>query len=133
MLIFTFFILGPLCLILGILFVLNSTVWHLDSKSGLMVTKVYLWESLGAGLGGFLGSLVLIPHLSNFSIQSWLFIVLLLFSVLLMASFSKGKKIFFWLVAILIVLAFKIGKLDTYLEGKSLDKLWRGSGSCKIG
>jgi len=126
MLIFTFLILGPLCLILGILFVLNSTVWYLDSKSGQMVTKVYLWESLGAGMGGFLGSLILIPHLSNFSIQSWVSIVLILFSVLLMVIFSKGKKIFFFLVAILVILAFKIGRLDTYLEGKSLDKLWRG-------
>ena len=126
MLVFTFFTLGPLCLILGILFVLNSTVWHLDSKSGLMVTKVYLWESLGAGLGGFLGSLVLIPNLSNFSTQSWLFMVLFLFSILLLVSFSKGKKILFFFVAILVILAFKIGRLDTYLEGKSLSKLWRG-------
>ncbi|MDP3025973.1 MAG: fused MFS/spermidine synthase [candidate division Zixibacteria bacterium] len=126
MLIFTFLILGPLCLILGILFVLNSTVWHLDPKLGKMVTKVYLWESLGAGLGGFLGSLVLIPHLSNFSVQSWLFMVLFLFSILLWVSFSKGRRMFFFLGAIIVVLAFKIGKLDTYLEGKSLNKLWRG-------
>jgi len=131
MLIFTFLILGPLCLILGILFVLNSTVWHLDPKLGKMVTKVYLWESLGAGLGGFLGSLVLIPHLSNFSVQSWLFMVLLLFSVSLMVSYSRRKKIFFFLVAILVILVFKIGRLDTYLEGKSLDKLWRGQAVAK--
>jgi spermidine synthase len=126
MLVFTFFVLCPLCLILGILFVLNSTVWRLESKSGLMVTKVYLWESLGAGLGGFVGSLVLIPHLSNFSIQSWLFILLFLFSVLLWISFSRRKSFFFLLGAVIVVLAFKIGKLDYYLEGKSLSMLWRG-------
>lgn len=131
MLIFTFLVLGPLCLILGILFVLNSTVWHLDSKSGLMVTKVYLWESLGAGLGGFLGSLVLIPLLSNFSIQSWLSIVLILFSVLLIAGFSKGKKFLYLVIAILVVLAFKIGKLHTYFEQESLSKLWRGQAVAK--
>ena len=126
LLIFTLIILCPLCLILGILFVLNSTVWHLDPKLEQMVTKVYLWESLGAGLGGFLGSLVLIPHLSNFSIQSWIFITLFLFSVLLIVSFSKGKKFLYLVIAILVVLAFKIGKLDIYLEGKSMSKLWRG-------
>ncbi|HVP35835.1 MAG TPA: fused MFS/spermidine synthase [Terriglobales bacterium] len=126
MLIFTFIVLCPPCLILGILFVLNSTVWQIDIKSGLMVTKVYLWESLGAGVGGFLGSIILIPHLSNFSIQSWLFILLFLFSILLWMSFSSGKKRIFILVAVSAVLVFKIGKLDTYLESISLSKLWRG-------
>jgi spermidine synthase len=90
------------------------------------VTKVYLWESLGAGVGGFLGSLVLIPYLSNFSIQSWLFIVLLLFSGLLLISFPNRGKRFFWLSVIFVVLAFKVGKLDSYLEVKSLNMLWRG-------
>jgi len=123
---FTLLMLGPLCLILGILFVLNSTVWTFNSKQNFLVTKVYLWESLGAGLGGLLGSLVLIPKLSNFSIQSWLFMALLFFSVLLWKDLGKRRKIFFSSLVLLLVLAFKIGRLDTYLENESLSRLWRG-------
>lgn len=131
MLVFTFFVLCPLCLILGILFVLNSTVWRFDSRPSFLVTKVYLWESLGAGLGGLLGSLVLIPHMSNFSIQGWLFMVLLLFSGLLLTGFSKRGRGILWLLAILAVLIFKAGKLDGYLEKESLGKLWRGQAVVK--
>jgi len=123
MLLFTFAIMCPLCLVLGILFVLNSTLWLFESRQNILVTRVYLWESFGAGLGGLLGSLVLIPNLSNFSVQSWLSIALLLYSILLIKDFIKRKVIFF--LILLGILSFKIGKLDGYLNDKSLNGLWR--------
>jgi spermidine synthase len=123
MLLFTFFILCPLCLVLGVLFVLNSKVWNFNSTQKFLVTRVYLWESLGAGTGGFLVSLILIPHLSNFFIQNWLFIVLILFSTLLLKDSIKRKLTF---ILILIgIFSFKIGRLDSYLNDKSLNRLWR--------
>jgi len=121
---FTLFALLPLCLILGILFVLNSRVWVFESKQDFLVTKVYLWESLGAGIGGLLGSLVLIPNLSNYTIQSWLFIAVLFFSFLLIKGLGKKVRIFF--IILLGVLVIKIGGVDTHLEGFALNKLWRG-------
>ncbi len=121
---FTLIALAPLGLILGMLFVLNSTVWQFELKQDFLVTKVYLWESLGAGTGGFLCSLILLPFLSNFSIQIWLFIVVLLFSVLLLKS--TGRRIIVLFLALVAVFAFKIGKVDEYLEKTSLSRLWRG-------
>lgn len=121
---FILVILAPLCLILGMLFVLNSTVWQFNSDDDFLVTRVYLWESLGAGIGGFLCSLILIPFLTNFSIQIWLFIVVFLFSILLLKDLGKRRIVFF--LILLGVLAFKIGRVDNYLERTSLNKLWRG-------
>lgn len=121
---FTLLALFPLCLILGILFVLNSTVWVFESKKDFLVTKVYLWESLGAGVGGLLGSLALIPNLSNFTIQGWLFIAVLIFSFLLIKGL--GKKVVIFFLILLGVIIFKIGGVETFLERYSLNNLWRG-------
>ena len=63
MLVFSFVIMAPLCLIWGILFVLNSRFWKLETEVSSLVTRVYLWESIGAGMGGLLTTFLFIPHL----------------------------------------------------------------------
>jgi len=54
MFVFAFILTSFLCLCLGITFVLNSKSWAFDESLIFSVNRVYLWDSLGAGLGGFL-------------------------------------------------------------------------------
>ena len=72
MFLFAFGAMSVLCLCLGITFVLNSRSWAFDESLVFSVNRVYLWESLGAGLGGFLVTFVLIPHFSNLQIVVFL-------------------------------------------------------------
>ena len=79
MFLFAFGAMSILCLCLGITFVLNSKSWKYDESRIFSVNRVYLWESLGAGLGGFLVTFILIPQFSNFQIVVFLFCLNLLF------------------------------------------------------
>lgn len=126
MLLFALGAMSPLCLILGITFVLNSKVWTFDETVDFSVNKVYLWESLGAALAGILVTLVLIPGLSNFSVALVLFLLNVAFWSL---SFSRGwrtpGKIVLWTLLVLAIGA-SLGsnwgeRLDRYTAGK----MWR--------
>jgi spermidine synthase len=126
MLFFTFIIMFPLCLLWGIIFVLNSRLWEFEKLHSFLVNKVYLWESLGAGLGGLLATLVLIPQLSNFNIIIFLSILNLFLSALLLAEIShRLKTVSVWLGVIILIFIFFSLRIDKVLDDFSLSKAWR--------
>ncbi|MGB8656411.1 MAG: fused MFS/spermidine synthase [Candidatus Zixiibacteriota bacterium] len=127
MFVFAFAAMSPLCLCLGISFVLNSKSWVLDESSIFAVNRVYLWESLGAAVGGFLVTFALIPYFSNFSIVTILFCLDLLLSALLLARDAKRwRKILVGVMAICIVFGFILSGLSDALDRFSATKMWRG-------
>ena len=141
MLLFTFVIMFPLCLLWGIIFVLNSRLWEFEKLPSFLVNRVYLWESLGAGLGGLLATFVLIPQLSNFDIIIFLSILNLFLSAFLLSGkscrglinqaptnpgiFQRAKTVFVWLGIIILIFIFFSLKLGKILDHFSLSKAWR--------
>ncbi|MCK4384824.1 MAG: hypothetical protein KAW52_01045, partial [candidate division Zixibacteria bacterium] len=53
MLLFSLLGMSLFCFLLGITFVLNSKSWKFDQSSVFLINRIYLWESVGTGLGGF--------------------------------------------------------------------------------
>lgn len=127
MLLFSFLGMSFFCFLLGLTFVLNSKSWAFDQSLVFLVNRVYLWESLGTGLGGFVATFILIPNLSNFQIIVMLFILNLLLSAFLLTKGSKNRsKVVIWALAFLVILGFKGMKLDEKLDSFSLNTMWRG-------
>ncbi len=127
MLLFSFLGMSALCFLLGFTFVLNSKSWTADQSLVFLVNRVYLWESLGTGLGGFTATFFLIPSLSNFQIIVILFYLnLFLFALLLTKGLNSRSRIVVWTVALLVVIGFKGTNLDTKLDHFSLSKIWKG-------
>jgi len=127
MLLFSFLGMSPFCFLLGITFVLNSKSWKFDQSLIFLVNRVYLWESLGTGLGGFLATFILIPNLSNFQIIVILFSLnLLLFAFLFAKGLKNTSKVLIWALTLLAIISFKGIKLDTQLDHFSLSRIWKG-------
>jgi len=126
MLLFAFIVMSFLCLCLGIAFVLNSKSWAFDESLIFSVNRVYLWESLGAGLGGLLVTFVLIPKFSNFEIVVMLFSLnLLFFTFLLTYDLKRLTKVLVWVVVIFVILGFSASKLDNSLDRFSVSRMWK--------
>jgi spermidine synthase len=127
MFLFAFGAMSLLCVCLGIAFVLNSRSWALDESLIFSVNRVYLWESLGAGLGGFLVTFALIPHFSNLQIVVFLFSLnLLLFALLVSRSLKRGTIALVWSTVILLIIGLPASGLDESLDRLSVGRMWRG-------
>ena len=77
MLLTTFCVLGPLCILSGALFTAGSRVYATaaTASTGEATGSVYLWEAVGSSGGGVLAGLILIRYLSSLEI-AWLLAVL---------------------------------------------------------
>ncbi len=127
MLLFSFLVMSVFCFLLGTTFVLNSKSWKFDQSLVFLVNRVYLWESLGTGLGGFVTTFLLIPDLSNFQIITVLSSLnLLLFAFLFSKNFRNISKVLIWALTLLVLISFKGIKLDAKLDHFSLSKIWKG-------
>jgi spermidine synthase len=126
MFVFAFIVMSFLCLCLGITFVLNSKSWAFDESIIFSVNRVYLWESLGAGLGGFLVTFILIPNFSNFEMIEMLFALnFLFFAFLLTRDLKRWTKALVWVAVIFVIVGFSASKLDESLDRFSASRMWR--------
>jgi spermidine synthase len=126
MFLFAFMVMSFLCLVLGITFVLNSKSWTLDETRIFLVNRVYLWESLGAGVGGFLVTFLLIPHMSNFFIAILIFFVNLIFCALLLNQEKKWRiRVLIWSTVFLLILFFSVFNFSHSLDIYSGRKAWK--------
>jgi spermidine synthase len=127
MFVFTAVAMSFLCICLGVTFVLNSKSWPFDQSRIFSVNRVYIWESLGAALGGILVTLVLIPNLSNFSIAILLLSLNFLFCVFLSTRHLKSWiRILIWAGSISALIAFPASKLNRLIDRYSSGRMWRG-------
>jgi len=136
MLLFSFLGMSVFCFLLGLTFVLNSKSWAFDESLVFLVNRVYLWESVGTGLGGFVATFIFVPNLSNFQIIVLVFSLNLLLSAFLLTKGLKNisprqgggfsTKVLIWTLAFLVIVGFKGLKLDEKIDSFSLNTIWRG-------
>ncbi|MCJ7508909.1 MAG: hypothetical protein MUO85_09310 [candidate division Zixibacteria bacterium] len=124
MMISSFILLAPFCFLLGFVFVLNSKVWQFSDISGFLVNRVYLWESIGAGLGGVLTTFVFISKLSNFDIIQIIVLLNILLGIILLAKYVSKFKLALTSFLFLVIIFMLIG-YQSKLEKISLKLLWR--------
>ena len=126
MLLFALVALSPLCLVLGVTFVLNSKAWAFDETRVFAVNRVYLWESLGAGIAGFVVTLALIPSLSNFSIVYILILLnLALFGILFPREPRRLTTATVWTVMVVIIAGLLLSDFGHRLDGYTAGRMWR--------
>jgi len=136
MVLFSFLGMSIFCFLLGLTFVLNSKSWAFDQSLVFLVNRVYLWESLGTGLGGFVATFIFVPNLSNFQIIVLVFSLNLLLSAFLLTKGLKNisprqgggfsTKVLIWTLTFLVIIGFKGMKLDEKIDSFSLNTIWRG-------
>jgi spermidine synthase len=126
MLLFGLLALSPLCLVLGITFVLNSKAWAFDETRVFAVNRVYLWESLGAALAGFAVTFILIPGFSNFSIAYMLVVLnLAFFAILLFRRSATWARLAALAVTVLVVGGFLASHFGGRLDRYTAARMWR--------
>ncbi len=127
MLFFSFVVMAPLCILWGIIFVLNSRFWRIESEVSSLVTRVYLWESLGAGIGGLLTTFLFIPSFSNLDILVLVWMVNLLLALFLFFNSAKlTRSIIISCGIVVLFFAFFLTNAGVSLQDFSLKKLWKG-------
>jgi len=109
MLLTSFSVLGPLCILSGALFTAGSKVYQTaaTTSAGEATGSVYLWEAVGSSGGGVVAGLMLIRYLSSLDI-AWLLAVLNLMAACGLAITSRPlrRAVIGGLVGIAAVLAF---------------------------
>jgi spermidine synthase len=126
MLLFGLLVLAPLCLILGITFVLNSKAWAFDETRVFAVHRVYLWESLGAALAGFGVTFILIPSFSNFTIAYMLIVLnLAFFATLLFRRSAAWARLAAVAVTVLVIGGLFASNSGRWLDRYTAARMWR--------
>lgn len=127
MLLTSFCVLGPLCILSGALFTAGSRVYQTaaGAPAGEATGSVYLWEAVGSSGGGVVAGLLLIRYLSSLDI-AWLLALLNLMAACGLAISSRPlrRAAMASLIGIGAVLAFSGWPRN--LEAMSQARLWRG-------
>jgi len=125
-------ILAPLGIVDGLLFALGCALYSdLSKRRDLTVGRVYLYEGLGAGLGGILYTFVLILLLGAFEVALLLGTVNLISALLLLSLRGEkdtGKTALrglLWSFLALNILLFTLSGAGG-LEKQSLERQWKG-------
>jgi spermidine synthase len=116
----------PLCLVLGGLFVLTAR--HFSSPAlGIAqgISSIYLGEAVGAFLGGLLTTLLLLPYLSHFQISFLLLFLNLLVGLVLWRRSRKHLLASVSLLSLLLLLLFAL-RLPSLLDRRAWQWHWKG-------
>ena len=132
----SFFVLAPLCILLGFSFALAchilANIWE---KSARSIGQIYILESIGASVGGLLASFVLIPYLSVY--QNIFTVGTLNLTAALVLQFAVNRTYQFSdyraliavsitiVLIVVVVLSFPLG-LISKLQNFSAKLQWRG-------
>jgi spermidine synthase len=122
----SFLVLAPMCLLLGFLFDAYCHAWSKGEDAAASIGSVYIFEALGAGLGGVVFAWVLVRTLDPSQIASVLLLLNLLSCVATLALERKLRVTAVAVSAITIIVA-----ASTYFGGAawlrqtSLGWLWQ--------
>jgi len=133
MIISSFLILSPVCLLLGFMFSLSCRIYQTGSAEGAEKTGLtYAWESIGAMFGGVLSSFILIRLFNSITISVILGLLNIFAAFCLQLRLKKNKNgisftailpaIF---IAVLVLWSFKVRVWDG-LDEYSRRKQWQG-------
>lgn len=126
-----FIILLPVCLLLGFMFSLSSSIDNNNSRIiAVKIGMVYFLETAGSIIGGLLVSFILIRLLNPFQIMAVLSL-LNITGALFLQTFSESKKtkpvfIAIFTISFIVVLLIWLFNGWDYLQQKSLKMQWKG-------
>jgi len=131
-LLWTALVLTPLGIVDGVLFTLGCALYSDSSKQyALSIGRVYLYEGLGAGVGGIAYTLLLIPFFNSFEVALLLGIANLISGILLLSL--RGERTVIGGAAGGLLWSFLIAYLSIFtlsgargLEKISLERQWSG-------
>ncbi len=131
MMISSFIILGPICMILGFLFSLACRIYGSEERSGATgIGKVYILEAIGSMGGGFLVSFMLISVLGSLEIMAIFAILnlLLAISLLMHADKVKIRSVLTATAGAIFIGMLAMRAFDTWqrLDEGSMARQWRG-------
>ncbi len=127
MLLTSFSILGPLCILSGALFTAGSKVYAMAATAsiGESTGSVYLWEAVGSSGGGMLAGLILIRYWNSLEIAWWLAVLNLVAACSLATpSRTLRRAAMGGLVGIAVLVSFF--SWPQKLEAISQTRFWRG-------
>ena len=116
-----------LCFLSGCLFVVAASLYQQEcGVVGRVATSTaYLYEAVGAGLGGILASVVLLRFLEPFQIATFVAIVNLCMAVILLAPITLRQLSIAFLAAAILALPL-VGFVAPILERSGRRHLWNG-------
>lgn len=120
----TCILLFPVCILIGCLFVLGCEIHKGSLKGAVRIGQVYIFEAIGAAVGGLITSLFLIRFLTPLHIIS-LVGLLNLFSVFLLLWKKRISALFVGLACLGFIFAIFSGTINT-IRDISLSKQWSG-------
>lgn len=130
MLIISQIVLAPFCLLAGLYYTI-SCQWagKIISNDSESIAKVYLWEAIGAGLGGIISSLILVKFIQPFQILIFLSSVNLLCYLYHSRSnpsiFKSLKSLYILLIPFLLL---TIGLINAdKIQSLYNNQLWKNS------
>jgi spermidine synthase len=116
------FAFAPICMLFGFLYALGCKLFaQAEKEFSLVAGRVYLLEGIGAGIAGFIASIIFFRYLENFQIVTIICIVNI-FVAFFLLSVIKKKLVFLWILAIplfsmLIILFFP--RIDRFSNQKA--------------
>lgn len=131
MIVSSFFILAPICMLLGFMFSLSCLIY--DAKSNetpKTIGLIYCFESIGAMLGGMLSSFVFIRFLSAVTISAILGLLNIFVAICLQRRAKKSRKGALFIGALMVIFfaalaLWSSGGWDN-LDAYSRKKQWQG-------
>lgn len=118
-----FILLAPICILGGFLFTIGCEIYRMGEERAARIGYVYIFEALGATIGGLATTLILIRLLSPLYIMFLAGLLNLLAALLL----SRNNKIAAFTTAIILIgfiLVIFTGGVN-YLRDYSLNRQWR--------
>lgn len=123
-------LLAPIGIVDGLLFALGCLLYsQWTRKREASIGRVYLYEALGAGIGGILYTFLFIPYLNSFQVAFLLGTVNLISGLILWGQVSKERRrklVYLWIIFLLIFLWFLTPRGSRPWEELSQQRQWRG-------
>lgn len=122
-------LLGPMCFVLGSLFAVGARILAELAPARNEVSRAYLLESAGAGVGGLVISLWVLPRLQPLALSFVLGVVLLGISLLLVGEVrSRRKRVSIRLALAAVMAAYVAGALHPLPDTVRRAVQWHGMG-----
>jgi len=122
----SFFVLAPICMLLGFMFSLGCRMYQAGSgETGRSIGLAYGWESIGAMLGGLLSSFIFVRFLDSVSIAAILGILNISAAAFLQFKLKKKGETFL-LVIFAMAFGLSLFKAAPGLDEYSRRRQWRG-------
>ena len=127
----SFIILAPICIILGFMFSLACRIYSPRSGIGAVkIGKVYVLEAVGSIAGGLLASFIIIRIFNSVQIMSILSMLNIIVSMALFASFGESKKKIYFIGAFIALIiiegAMWVSGAWDFCNRYSMSKQWQG-------